>query len=139
MYDNKVRGAMIRCKTQYYEQGDRPSKYFLNLEKSKQAKKSIYKLINEEGKTLDNKQDILHEVNNYYKTLYKNNNCLETVTEEIYTDFLPNASHITLSEDMKQSCEGIITNDEILKALKTTKNNKSPGIDGIPYEFYKTF
>jgi hypothetical protein len=138
-YDNKVRGAMIRCKTQYYEQGDRPSKYFLNLEKSKQAKKSIYKLINNEGKTLDNKQDILHEVNNYYKTLYKNNYCMETVAEEICTDFLPNVPHIKLSEELKQSCEGIITNEEILKALKTTKNNKSPGIDGIPYEFYKTF
>ena len=32
-----------------------------------------------------------------------------------------------------------ITEDELLKVLKTTDNNKSPGDDGYPVEFYKVF
>jgi hypothetical protein len=41
MYNNKVKGSIIRSRILGYEQGDRPSSYFLNLEKSNQAKKSI--------------------------------------------------------------------------------------------------
>ena len=29
--------------------------------------------------------------------------------------------------------------DDIYEALNSTQNHKSPGIDGLPYEFYKTF
>ena len=32
-----------------------------------------------------------------------------------------------------------ITEDEIKKAIKNSPNNKSPGSDGFPIEFYKVF
>ena len=32
-----------------------------------------------------------------------------------------------------------ITIEELEKVISSTANNKSPGIDGIPFEFYKTF
>ena len=32
-----------------------------------------------------------------------------------------------------------ITEDKLLKVLKTTDNNKSPGDDGYPVELYKVF
>ena len=41
----------------------------------------------------------------------------------------------TLSEEMSNSCEGKITSDECLLALKEFENGKSPGSDGS--EFYK--
>ena len=31
-----------------------------------------------------------------------------------------------------------LTKEEIKKAIPETDNNKTPGLDGIPYEFYKT-
>ena len=46
---------------------------------------------------------------------------------------------LKLTEEQKQSCEGDITIDECLKALKSFKANKSPGCDGLPAEFYLTF
>ena len=33
-------------------------------------------------------------------------------------------------------CEGCITEDEVRKAMKSVGFNKSPGIDGLPYEVY---
>ena len=36
-------------------------------------------------------------------------------------------------------CEGLLTKDECLQALKNTEANKTPGSDGIPAEFYKVF
>ena len=44
-----------------------------------------------------------------------------------------------LTEEERLSCEGQITTDECVKALDTFENGKTPGNDGIPVEFYKTF
>ncbi len=39
----------------------------------------------------------------------------------------------------KQSCEGNISELEIKDAIKHMKNDKSPGTDGFPIEFYRFF
>ena len=44
-----------------------------------------------------------------------------------------------LSEDYKQSGEGVITLDECSKVLNSFAINKTPGNDGLPIEFYQTF
>ena len=48
------------------------TKYFLNLEKSRQNKKVIYAL-KENGKTLTDIQDILQTETSFYKQLYSSN------------------------------------------------------------------
>ena len=45
----------------------------------------------------------------------------------------------THSEDQKSQCEGFLTIKEVLDTLETTQNNKTPGLDGFPSEFYKVF
>jgi hypothetical protein len=44
-----------------------------------------------------------------------------------------------LTNEESQQLEGPITEEEILAALKTTQNGKSPGSDGFTCEFYKLF
>ena len=44
-----------------------------------------------------------------------------------------------LSEEDMLNCEGIISKDECDSAIRTFKNGKSPGTDGLPAEFYKIF
>ena len=44
-----------------------------------------------------------------------------------------------LTEEEKLSCEGRIISEEYVKALDTFENGKTPGNDGIPVEFCKTF
>ena len=44
-----------------------------------------------------------------------------------------------LTEEQSQICEGPITESELLNALKSMPNNKSPGNDGLAKEFYETF
>ena len=41
------------------------------------------------------------------------------------------------SEEQKQLCEGEISLEELKAVLDSFQNNKSPGNDGIPIEFYK--
>ena len=42
--EDSYKAAMIRCHTKIYEHGERPSKYFLNLERKLQSKKVLNKL-----------------------------------------------------------------------------------------------
>ena len=44
-----------------------------------------------------------------------------------------------LTEEQPQTCEGPITEFELLNTLKIMPNNKWPGNDGLPKEFYETF
>ena len=44
-----------------------------------------------------------------------------------------------LSNEKQDSCEGVITEKELFEVLKSMQNNKSPGNDGLPKEFYETF
>ncbi|KAJ7726728.1 hypothetical protein B0H14DRAFT_2167858, partial [Mycena olivaceomarginata] len=45
--------------------------------------------------------------------------------------------NIHLSEKEFNDMDMIITSDEIGEALRLLNNGKAPGVDGIPYEFYK--
>ena len=44
-----------------------------------------------------------------------------------------------MNEDEKLLCEGILNRKECLDALKSMKSDNSPGTDGLPCKFYKTF
>ena len=76
---------------------------------------------------------ILSEQKVFYYNLYKS---IATDTDSI-TSFLNNLNVPQLSEEQKQLREGQITIDECKGILETFQNNKSPGNDGIPIEFYK--
>ena len=47
--------------------------------------------------------------------------------------------HTTLNDEEKLLLEGNINESECVAALNLMKLNKSPGSDGLPVEFYKSF
>ena len=68
----------------------------------------------------------------------KFNGNLHTSKEVIFS-FLENINLPTLTNEQALECEGITSETELLKALKSMKNDKSPGNDGITKEFYEFF
>ena len=44
-----------------------------------------------------------------------------------------------LSGDNREYCDSDLSFDEVTKAVKSLANNKTPGPDGLPTEFYKVF
>jgi hypothetical protein len=44
-----------------------------------------------------------------------------------------------VSDEDKEHCDRTPTTDELAEAVYSMKLNKSPGLDGIPVEFYKMF
>ena len=51
-----------------------------------------------------------------------------------FRKYLANFTH--LGEAESASCEGVVTECEVRNALKQVGLNKSPGMDGLPYEVY---
>ena len=63
---------------------------------------------------------------------------LRTLTQRLVR---PCFSHLesTLTPEESDNCEGVISSAEAFEASNGMARNKSPGIDGLPAEFYLTF
>ena len=72
LYDYVIQGKIIRSRANWYEQGEKNSKYFLNLETNKTQRTSIHRLFNADEKLILNSKMIMKELEDFYTTLYKN-------------------------------------------------------------------
>ena len=131
----KNEGMMLRSRTRYEDLGEKPTKYFLNLEKRNYTSKIIHKLINSEGEEFTKTADILKCQTDFYKDLYKQVNFEDNIS--IYSVLGENENK--LSDKESQNLEGEIDYSELGIALRNMKNNNSPGLDGFTVEFFKFF
>ena len=67
---NRAKGLIFRSKARWHELGEKNTKYFFSLEKSKYNAKTCYKLIDEQGQEISNTQDILDLEEKFYAKLY---------------------------------------------------------------------
>ena len=88
------------------------------------------KLVTNYGVTHDSPNYILKEEVKYFEYVF----CL---TESNCMDFFP-INNVKLTSVQKDSCEGQITEEELLDAIKAFKAVKTPGLDGIPVEVLYT-
>ena len=135
IYEEKANGVKIRSKCEWYEFGEKSSKFFLNLEK-KHALLNQVRTLHCCEKEVTDKHKINQELERFYKNLFTEKS--EFRKEDINV-YLNQIDIPILSEERSQTCEGPITESELLNALKSMPNNKSPGNDGLTKEFYETF
>ena len=132
--NSKAEGAYIRSRSQNYEEGERNSKYFFNIEKRNSFKKSINKLKTSATTTTEDQKEILDEMKSFYKDLYSKQDL------EDGSNFLNN---LDLPSKMPQNTKNLLMTDieldEVEKSMKMMQLNKSPGEDGLPIEFYRAF
>ena len=131
----RTQGAILRCKARWYNEGEKNSKYFLNLEKRHYKLNTISQLQINENEFVTSDTGILEECETFYKTLYTSQGNKIPPDREFFQ--LENDTHLDYHE--AASCEGFLTEEECLEALKDMDTEKTPGTDGLPAEFYKTF
>ena len=117
----------------WFEQGERNSKYFLNLENRNKKKSCIRKLIRTNGEEATAPDTIMNEIHRFYSELYDEESGIQT--DFSTCPFLED----TLSSPNLAICEGQLTYSERFKVLSTFSNDKTPGNDGLTMEFYKFF
>ena len=133
----RTKGAILRSKCRWYNEGERNTKYFLNMEKRHYKQGVISQLKINDDETVNTDKEILNQCESFYRNLYSSHmNINDTYVNDMFFD--ENNTKV-LNPDEQISCEGLLTKEECLQALKSTETNKTPGSDGIPAEFYKVF
>lgn len=127
----KFRGACFRSKCLWYEKGERSSKYFFNLEKSKYNAKTVKQIFDSQGNLEENPSKILDIQAAFFSRLY-------TRDEEVNFTLQNNSGNYILPADAKD-LEKEISVQELTTALSGLNTDKTPGADGLPPEIYKHF
>ena len=131
---DRFNGALLRSKVQILEQGEKPTRYFLQLEK-KVAKSKMITEVRANGNQYFDSDDIIREVRGFWESIFTSGQ-----TDDDAVDFfLLDAGLPRVPPDLVESCEGPLSVREAQAAINDMKNGKSPGSDGLGCEFYKKF
>ena len=89
-----------------------------------------------EEKEITYLEEISQNIKAFYETLFKRNFSKTNVEKQ---RFLNSRSTKTLSNEQHDLCENKISETDLFYSMKSMKNNKTPGNDGLTKEFYETF
>ena len=131
----KLKGALIRARWQQLTMGEKPNKYFLNLENRNFVFKHMRELKKGNISVKDPKY-ILEEMGKFYENLYKARDT-QDINTTIYNNIANNFPQLNNEEILEMEKE--ISEDELRNIVYKSKNIKSPGPDGFSNEFYKIF
>ena len=133
--EHRLKGALVRSRWQKNSLGEKPSKFFLNLENKNFVSKHIREL-KTNSKVIQQPEEILEEMRLFYEKLYTEQDNIDIED----TSLSPIKEKVKkLNEYEKENLEKEISMEELGNIVKQSKNNKSPGPDGFSNEFYKIF
>ena len=143
-YQRIHKGLILKSRTQYYEEGEECTQFFLNSIKNNSNKTTIRQLkLSESSPIIDDPSLIIDELGNFYKNLYTSQRDPEMLALKEAQAWIQNLKDLELipqlSKDDKELLSKDLELDDLEAALKTTSPNKAPGNDGLPYEFYTHF
>ena len=133
--EHKLKGSLIRARWQQLSEGEKPTKYFLNLENRKFVSKHI-KELKVENKNISEPTEILKEMKKFYENLYREKETAD-INNTNYAQIAKNYTQLT--EEYKMNLERDISLEDLKHIVFKSKSNKSPGPDGYSNEFYKIF
>ena len=121
-----------RSKSKWYQEGERSTKYFLNLNKAKNNQNEMSDLIID-GNNVNDRAIINSHVEQFYKNLYeKGDQCL--INSDKLDLFLRNLTRVP--DELVDTVDSKLTTSEIFETLKSCSDS-APGPDGIPYSLIK--
>ena len=137
-----LNGVRIRSRIDEQLQGEKVSAYLIKQQMNVKCTKLFSSITAEagvidnvgEGTVITGKDAVEMYIKKYYENLYKK----EHLDENSQDWFL---SFVTRQIDQADSAllGKNVTMTEVYEAIKDMKTNKSPGIDGLPIEFYVKF
>ena len=134
LHCQQARGCRIRANIQLAEEVEASTAYFFNLEKKQGQARLFTAITTVSGVIVKSFSLIAQAWILFYTTLFTAQSLLSSEQ-----DFF--LSHLTrfLTFAERRSCKGLLTNEECKAALDQMPTGKSPGLDGLPAEFFKTF
>ena len=110
VYDKKTEGAKIRSKCEWYQHGEKPKKFFLNLEKEKAINTTVRRLT-DEVKDITDLKETNASICNFYKNLFKKSVSKSDSEKESFLDSIALPNLTSKSFDI---CESEITEKDLI-------------------------
>ena len=129
-----AKGAQVRSRIRWVEEGETSSAYFFRLEKKNAADRWISALRESDGTIVSSPSDLCDSFASFYGSLFS----AEATDPSVQASLLANLPSALSSEQASQ-CEGHLTAGECFLALQGMARRKAPGLDGLPMEFYLKF
>ena len=129
-----AKGAQVRSRVKWVEEGESSSSYFFRLERKRGSDRWISALRDEDDSIVSSPRDLCTSLSSFFSGLFS----ASPVDPRIQTDLLGNLSS-SLPDDQSSLCEGHLSVEEVLVALRGMARRKAPGLDGLPMEFYLKF
>ena len=130
---HEMKGAATRARHNFLNESDIGNSFFFNLEKRNSVKKTILHLKRPDESLTENPEEIRKIAHDFYAHLYT-----PEITDDVAQDTLLEGLPQIRYED-RDTLDEIITLDELNKTVKLLAHGRTPGIDGIPNEFYQKF
>ena len=92
--------------TKWIEQGEKPTKYFFNLEKRNYNRKVIRSLKKPDGESITDELEILKEIELYYRNLYSS---AVDRRNDLFEEFVGDLAIPKLEDTVRDELEGEIT------------------------------
>ena len=134
LISQKMQGSIVRSREQILEEYEKPTRYFLRIEKQN-AKAKIISEIRDENIVYTKPNDIMKCCREFYRDLYSE----QPIDNIMVNKFLHDVNLPRLPPDIVEHCEGVLSYEEAKEAVSLKKNDKTPGLDGLPAEFYKKY
>jgi len=118
----------IKSGAQWLEEGERSTKYFFSRYKQKLQFATIETLKDTDGNNLATAMEKIQAIYEHQQKIWDKSNTQDPST---FPWFCPK-----LEDNAIRSLNQAITLEEVQQAIAKSPNNKAPGPDGIPSEFY---
>jgi ribonuclease HI len=132
---SEVHKLQEKARARYALLGETCSKYWFSLNKQQFPPSTIFSMQDDKGNTTTKTRKMVEIASKYHKNLLKKPEW--TIEREEATNELLSKIDKKITQEQSKAFEEGITRVQLAEALKLSKNGKSPGADGIPYELYK--
>ena len=123
------KGRVLRARTKWFKDGERPSKAFFNTVKARQKRTYIKVLAGLRNGSI---RALLEIVERYYKNLYSYKPSVQRKLEKLVSGL-----RNLLSAESRERLEREITLEELSIAVKKMQVDRAPGVDGFTVNLYQ--
>ncbi len=132
---HQAKGAQVRARCKWAEEGETSSSFFLNLATKRHAKQVMHSIRDPDtGSVHHDPFEILGVWQRYNTGLFIAAPCDPSAQDDMLSKL-----SCRLSTEDRACCEGLLTLEECFAALSGMARGKTPGSDGFPMEFYLRF
>ena len=127
-------GARLRARVRWAEEGEMSSRFFLRQERKRGVSGWLSAIRRADGSLATDISSICESWVEFYSGLFT-----ADPVDSSAQDSLLGCLTARLPGEASDSCEGLLSSEEVFKALEGMASEKAPGSDGFPAEFYRAF